>query len=55
MPSLRMTSWIAKVRISRLVQNGMVIRKNQISRVLSRAGGDEIGGGKAEQQRQHAW
>ena len=28
-PSLRMTSMIAKVRISRLVQNGMVIRNSQ--------------------------
>ncbi len=30
---MRITSWIAKVRIRRLVQNGMVIRKSQISRL----------------------
>ena len=32
-PSLRMTSWIAKARISMLVQKGMVIRKSQIERL----------------------
>ena len=35
MPSLRITSIIAKVRMSRLVQNGMVMRKSQTSRVRS--------------------
>ena len=33
-PSLRITSRIAKVRISRLVQNGMVIRNSQIIRAF---------------------
>ncbi|MNL79356.1 hypothetical protein D3C87_2059440 [compost metagenome] len=32
-PSLRMTCCMAKVRIRRLVQNGMVTRKTQTSRV----------------------
>ena len=50
MPSLRITSWMAKVRISRLVQNGMVIRNSQTSRRFSAARGDEIGGRKAEDQ-----
>jgi hypothetical protein len=35
MPSLRITSCMAKVRISRLVQNGMVIRNSQSPRVRS--------------------
>ena len=34
MPSLRMICRIAKVRINRLVQNGMVIRNSQSSRVF---------------------
>ena len=32
MPSLRITCCMAKVRMSRLVQNGMVTRKTQMSR-----------------------
>jgi iron-sulfur cluster repair protein YtfE (RIC family) len=32
MPSLRITSLMAKVRIRRLVQNGMVIRNSHIAR-----------------------
>ncbi len=32
MPPFRMTSMIAKVRISRLVQNGIVTRNSQIAR-----------------------
>ena len=35
MPSLRMICNTAKVRIRRLVQNGMVMRKSQRSRVFS--------------------
>ncbi len=34
-PSLRMICRMAKVRIRRLVQNGMVIRNSQSSRVRS--------------------
>ena len=49
-PSLRMICSMAKVRISRLVQNGMVIRNSQSSRVRSRPRRHEIGGRKAEQQ-----
>src|SRR3989338_4976312 len=33
-PSLRITSLMAKVRIKRLVQNGMVIRNNHSARAL---------------------
>ena len=33
-PSLRMTCCMAKVRIKRFVQNGMVTRKTQTSRVF---------------------
>ena len=55
MPSLRITSCMAKVRISRFVQNGMVMRKSQRSRALRRARGDEIGGGKAEDQGHGRW
>src|SRR5687767_15161417 len=35
MPSLRITSMIAKVRMSKFVQNGIVIRNNQRARVRS--------------------
>ena len=35
MPSLRITSWMANVRISKLVQNGMVMRNSQMSRQRS--------------------
>jgi len=35
MPSLRITSCMAKVRIRMLVQNGMVTRKSQMSRCLA--------------------
>ena len=39
--------------MSRFVQNGMVTRNSQISRGAFGPGGDEIGGGKAEEQGQH--
>ena len=50
MPSLRMICSTAKVRIRRLVQNGMVIRNSQRSRRLLAARGDEIGGRETQRQ-----